>query len=148
MNGSRTFRIGLLAKIVLFMTAVLVPLAAITWWISVQRMTANLTAEFTSKGTAIAKSLASSGVDLLLTRDASTVQGVVDQFAAISGVKYVMVYDPQKTLVAHTFSPLVPAGIVDKNVVPGEAAQQIRDISYPDPVTGATQQIIDIGVAV
>ena len=148
MNGSRAFRIGLLAKIVLFMTAVLVPLAAITWWISVQRMTANLTDEFTSKGTAIAKSLASSGVDLLLTRDASTVQAIIDQFAAINGVKYVMVYDPQANLVAHTFSPLVPPGIVERNAVPGEAAQQVRDISYPDPVTGAVQNIIDIGVPV
>jgi len=148
MNGSRAFRIGLLAKIVLFMTAVLVPLAAITWWISVQRMTANLTDEFTSKGTAIAKSLASSGVDLLLTRDASTVQAIVDQFAAINGVKYVMVYDPQANLVAHTFSPLVPPGIVERNAVPGEVAQQVREISYPDPVTGAGQSIIDIGVPV
>jgi len=148
MNGPRTLRIGLLPKIVLFLTAVLVPLAAVTWWISVQRMTANLTDEFTSKGSAIARSLASSGVDLLLTRDASTVQAIVDQFAAINGVKYVMVYDPQANLVAHTFSPLVPPGIVERNAVPGEAAQQIRDISYPDPVTGAAQHIIDIGVPV
>ncbi len=148
MNKPRKLRFGLLPKIILFLAATLVPLAAITWWISVWALTTNLTEEFTSKGTAIAKSLASSGVDLLLTRDASTVQGTVDQFGAISGVKYVMVYDPQKTLVAHTFSPLVPAGIVDKNLVPGEAPQQIRNIAYPDPVTGAIQQIIDIGVPV
>src|SRR5436309_11199224 len=145
MNGSRAFRIGLLAKIVLFMTAVLVPLAAITWWISVQRVTANLTDEFTSRGTAIAKSLASSGVDLLLTRDAATVQAIVDQFAAINGVKYVMVYDPQANLVAHTFSPLVPPGIVERNAVPGEVAQQVREISYPDPVTGAGQSVMSVG---
>src|SRR5262249_29049380 len=63
-------------------------------------------------------------------------------------VKYVIVYDPQKTLVAHTFSPLVPAGIVDRNLVPGEVAQQVREIAYSDPVTGAVQQIIDIGVPV
>ena len=148
MNKPRKLRFGLLPKIILFLAATLVPLAAITWWISVQALTTSLTEEFTSKGTAIAKSLASSGVDLLLTRDASTVQGVVDQFGAINGVKYVMVYDPQRTLVAHTFSPLVPAGIVEKNLVPGEAAQQIRDITYPDPVTGAIQQMIDIGVPV
>src|SRR5206468_8908173 len=141
-------RFGLLPKIILFLAATLVPLASITWWISVQALTTNLTEEFTSKGTAIAKSLASSGVDLLLTRDASTVQGIVDQFGAINGVKYVMVYDPQRTLVAHTFSPLVPAGIVEKNLVPGEAPQQMREIAYPDPVTGAIQQIIDIGVPV
>src|SRR5204863_6675559 len=46
------------------------------------------------------------------------------------------------------FSPLVPPGIVERNAVPGEAAQQVRDISYPDPVTGAVQNIIDIGVPV
>lgn len=148
MNKQPKLRLGLLAKIILFLAVTLIPLAAITWWISIRALTTNLTEEFTSKGTAIAKSLASSGVDLLLTRDASTVQAIVDQFGAISGVKYVMVYDPQKTLVAHTFAPLVPAGIVDKNVVPGEAAQQIREISYPDPVTDAMQQIIDIGVPV
>lgn len=148
MNKPRKPRFGLLPKIILFLAATLVPLAAVTWWISVQALTRNMTEEFSSKGSAIAKSLASSGVDLLLTRDASTVQAIVDQFGAISGVKYVMVYDPQKTLVAHTFSPLVPAGIVEKNVVPGEAAQQIREIAYPDPVTGAEQRIIDIGVPV
>src|SRR2546426_7031413 len=148
MNKQRTVRLGLLGKIILFLAVTLVPLAAITWWISVRALTTNLTDEFTSKGTAIAKSLASSGVDLLLTRDASTVQATVDQFAAINGVKYVIVYDPQKTLVAHTFSPLVPAGIVDRNLVPGEATQQVRDIAYADPVTGAVQQIIDIGVPV
>jgi len=148
MNVKRILRLGLLGKIVLFLVLTLVPLATITWWISVRSLTTNMTEEFTSKGTAIARSLASSSVDLLLTRDASTVQAAIDQFAAISGVKYVMVYDSQKTLVAHTFSPLVPSGLVDRNLVPGEAAQQIRDIAYADPVTGAVQQIIDIGVPI
>jgi len=148
MKRQRPLRLGLLSKLILFLALTLVPLAAITWWISVRAITANLTDEFTSKGTAIARSLASSAVDLLLTRDASTVQGLVDQVGAINGVKYVMVYDQQKTLVAHTFAPLVPPGIVDRNLVPGDAAQQVREIAYPDPVSGATQQIIDIGVPV
>ena len=148
MKRQRPLRLGLLSKLILFLALTLVPLAAITWWISVRAITTNLTDEFTSKGTAIARSLASSAVDLLLTRDASTVQGLVDQVGAINGVKYVMVYDQQKTLVAHTFAPLVPPGIVDRNLVPGDAAQQVREIAYPDPVSGATQQIIDIGVPV
>src|SRR5262249_58497052 len=130
MNPQRILRLGLLGKIVLFLVVTLAPLATVTWWISVRALTTNLTDEFTSKGTAIARSLASSSVDLLLTRDASTVQATVDQFAAISGVKYVIIYDPQKTLIAHTFSPLVPATIVDRNLLPGEAAQQIRETSY------------------
>ena len=139
-------RFSLLAKIILFLVAVLVPLAGITWFTAVRALRGSLTEEFTSKGTAIANSLASSGPDLILTRDASTVQALVDQFAAISGVAYVMVYDSQRTLVAHTFAPLVPAGLIEKNLVPGDAAKQIRDLTYPDPVTGRPTAIIDIGV--
>jgi methyl-accepting chemotaxis protein len=144
----RKARFGLLLKIIMFLAVTLVPLAAITWWVSVQELRKSMTSEFTTKGTAIARSLASSGVDLLLTRDASTVQAIVDQFAAIPGVAYVMMYDPKKTLVAHTFAPLVPSGIVEMNMVPGETTQQIRDIEFADPVSGKIRQIIDIGVPV
>jgi methyl-accepting chemotaxis protein len=139
-------RFGLGTKIILFLAAVLIPLAAITWFVSVQTLRQRMTEEFTSKGTAIANSLASSGVDLILTRDASTVQALIDQFAGIGGVAYVMVYDPAKTQIAHTFVPFVPSDVVDKNLVPGDTAKQVREIEYADPVTGARRRIIDVGV--
>ena len=139
-------RIGVLTKIIVFLTLVLVPLAAVTWYVSVRTLRAQMTEEFTSKGTAIANSLASSGVDLILNRDASTVQALVDQFVSISGVAYVMVYDPQKTLIAHTFHPIVPPDVIDKNLVVGDTAKQVREIHYAHPVTGATRSIIDVGV--
>src|SRR5919108_94016 len=107
-------RFGLLPKIVLFLALVLVPLAAITWYVSVRTLRQRMTEEFTSKGTAIANSLASSGVDLILTRDASTVQALIDQFGAIGGVAYVMVYDRERTLIAHTFVQLVPVTASDE----------------------------------
>src|SRR5262249_48766808 len=96
-------RLGLLSKIVVFLAAILVPLAAITWYVSVREIEWKMTDEFTDKGTAIAKSLEKSGVDLILTRDASTVQSLVDQFAEIGGVAYVMVYDRDRTMIAHSF---------------------------------------------
>jgi methyl-accepting chemotaxis protein len=138
--------LGLLGKIVIFLVAVLVPLAALTWYVSARSIKAAMTEEFVSKGEAIAGSLASSGVDLISTRDASSVQSLVDEFARIRGVAYVMVYDPQKKLIAHTFSPSVPAGIVDKNLVPGTVARQQRDIAYQDPARKGSRDIIDIGV--
>jgi methyl-accepting chemotaxis protein len=143
---SRKLRFGLLAKIIVFLAAVLVPLAAVTWSISVQTLRQRMTEEFTSKGSAIANTLASSGVDLILTRDASTVQALIDQFAGISGVAYVMVYDPAKTQIAHTFVPFVPPDLVDRNLVAGDVARQVREIEYADPVSGAPRRIIDIGV--
>jgi twitching motility protein PilJ len=143
-------RVGLLTKIIVFLTVVLVPLAAVTWYVSVRTLREKMTEEFTSKGTAIANSLASSGVDLILNRDASTVQARVDEVIsgkdAITGVAYVMVYDPQKTLIAHTFHPIVPPDVIDKNLVPGDTAKQVRQISYAHPVTGAMRSIIDVGV--
>src|SRR6267142_2674263 len=149
MGNART-RFGLLPKIIVFLAAVLIPLAAVTWYASVRTLRAQMTDEFTSKGTAIANSLASSGVDLILNRDASTVQARVDEVIsgkdAISGVAYVMVYDPQKTLIAHTFHPIVPPDLIDKNLVPGETPKQVREIHYAHPVTGAMRSIIDVGV--
>ena len=64
------------------------------------------------------------------------------------GVAYVMVYDPAKTQIAHTFVPFVPPDVVDKNLVPGETAKQVREIEYADPVTGARRRIIDVGVPI
>jgi methyl-accepting chemotaxis protein len=141
-------RYGLLAKITTFMFLILIPLAALTWMISVQALRTNLTEEFTSKGTAIAKGLANSGVDLILTRDASTVQAQVDQVAGISGVAYVIVYDPQKTLIAHTFAPFVPAGLVDQNTVPGDWPQKVQDVTFKDPSGRGERDVIDIAVPV
>ena len=57
--------LGLLGKIVLFLVAALVPLAALTWYVSARAIRTSMTEEFTSKGEAIASSLASSGVDLI-----------------------------------------------------------------------------------
>ena len=142
----RRLGLGLLGKIVLFLVAVLVPLAAVTWYVSARSLRTNMTEEFTSKGEAIASSLASSGVDLISTRDASSVQSLVDDFARIRGVAYVMVYDPQKRFIAHTFSPSVPADIVNKNIVPGSVSRQERNIEYQDPARKITREIIDIGV--
>jgi methyl-accepting chemotaxis protein len=139
-------RLGLRGKMVLFLVAALIPLAAITWYVSARSLRTSMAAEFSSKGEAIASSLATSGVDLISTRDASSVQSLVDEFAKIRGVAYVLVYDPQKTLIAHTFSPVVPAGIVDKNLVPGNVARQVREIEYQDPARRATRQITDIGM--
>lgn len=140
-------RFGLLAKITLFLVLVLLPLAAVSWTIAYRSLQENMTREFTDKGSAIANSLASSGADLIVNRDASTVQGQVDEFAKIQGVAYVMVYDPKAVLIAHTFAPVVPKGIIEKNAVAGQVTKpQVREITYPDPGSGREREIIDIGV--
>jgi len=51
-------RFGLARKIILFVAAVLLPLGAVTWTLSVWAIRESMTDEFTSKGTAIATGLA------------------------------------------------------------------------------------------
>src|SRR6476659_7356485 len=146
--GSRV-RFGLLAKITVFLAVVLVPLAVVSWMVAYRSLQDSLTREFTEKGSAIATSLASSATDLIASRDASTVQTRADEFARISGVAYVIVYDPQGTFVAHTFGPVVPKGLVEKNVVPGHATRpQVQQVAYADPRTGGERDVVDIGMPV
>ena len=42
---------------------------------------------------------------------------------------------------------MVPKGIIEKNVVPGQAARpQVQELTYLDPRGGSERAIIDIGV--
>src|SRR6266852_7379229 len=72
----------------------------------------HLTAQYRSKGTALAKSIADSSVEILLNSDAATVQAIIDQFLDIEGVSYVFVVDAQGAIIAHTFVPRIPAELL------------------------------------
>ena len=139
-------RFGLRAKIILLGAGVLIPLAILTWFISVESLRRNMTQEFTSKGVSIAEGLANSAVDPILSRDASTDQALVDQYVVNSGVAYVLVYDAHNAIIAHTFVPRVPPALIEQHRRAGTQSQQVREIRYADPATGTERQIIDVAV--
>jgi signal transduction histidine kinase len=139
-------RFGLTAKIVLLGAGVLIPLAALSWFIAVESLRRNMTQEFTSKGVSIAESLANSAVDPILSRDASTDQALVDQYVGNSGVAYVLVYDAHNAIIAHTFVPRVPPTLIEQHQKAGNQSQQVREIRYVDARTGMERQIIDAAV--
>lgn len=104
----------------------------------------HLTSEYKSKGSAIANSIASSSVEMLLNRDASTVQTVIDQYInPTGGVAYVFVVDDQGTIISHTFVPRIPVEVgqvtsgpreKEKTVVqslPIQGLGNVIDISAP-----------------
>ena len=93
---------------------------------------ASLIEEFTNRGTAITSSIANSSVELLLNRDASTIQSTIDQFLdPSSGVAYVFVVDDQKQFIAHTFVPGIPSEVL--GIARGEKDRTIiRDVSIAD----------------
>ena len=106
MKLSRLFKKTLFIMIVLFGT-----IATGTSLLSGWNLYRSLTSEFQSKGTAIAKSIADSSVEILLNRDASTLQAVIDQFITINGVSYVFVIDLHGEVVSHTFVPGIPTEV-------------------------------------
>ena len=104
---SKLFKKTLLIIIILFIV-IAVTIAISSGW----NLYKDLVQEYKSKGTAIAKSIAGSSVETLLSRDASTIQSMIDQFLEISGVSYVFVVDSQGEIISHTFVPNVPDEIL------------------------------------
>jgi len=105
---SKLFKKTLLIIIILFIV-ISFTIAVSSGW----NIYKDLTQEYKSKGTAIAKSIAGSSVETLINRDASTVQAMIDQYLEIIGVSYVFVVDAQGEIVSHTFVPSVPEEILN-----------------------------------
>jgi class 3 adenylate cyclase len=107
MKTSRLFTKTLILIVILFGV-----IATATSVLSGWTLYRGLTGEYQSKGIAIAKSVADSSAEILLNRDLSTVQAIIDQFGEIGGVAYVFVSDGQGEIVSHTFVPAVPTEVL------------------------------------
>ncbi|SDK86390.1 PAS domain S-box-containing protein [Maridesulfovibrio ferrireducens] len=93
--------------------------------------------EYISKGKSIASSIAGSSVEILLNRDSSTIQSMIDQFKAIDGAAYVYVQDENGDIISHTFVPCVPEILKHSTSHPDEIS--VREITLPE-----TGKVIDI----
>ncbi len=111
MKSSRLFTKTLVLLVLLFgVTAV--STAVLSAWM----LGRHLTAQYESKGQAIAESIARSSVDILLYRDAATVQAMIDQYleeGKVQGVAYVFVVDANDEMISHTFTPGIPHEVAD-----------------------------------
>ena len=107
MKTSRLFTKTLILIVILFGI-----IATATSVLSGWTLYRSLTAEYQSKGIAIAQSVADSSAEILLNRDLSTVQAIIDQFGEIGGVAYVFVSDAQGEIISHTFVPAVPKEVL------------------------------------
>ena len=121
-------RSRLLTKVLIGEVLLFAAIGLITSGLAAYTLYTRLSSEFLSKGTAIANSIANASDELILTRDASTIQSLVDQFREIRGVGYVFVVDGDGVIVSHTFVPAVPAELqaIERLRWTDSGADQIR----------------------
>ena len=70
-----------------------------------------LTGNFLKDSKAIARGIADSNVDVIVSQNYSALQSIIDQFVDIGGIAYVFVVDENGVIIAHTFVPGVPKEI-------------------------------------
>jgi serine phosphatase RsbU (regulator of sigma subunit) len=106
---SKLFKKTLLIIIILFGI-----IATLTSALSGWNIYSGLSKEFISKGLSIANSISGSSVEILLNRDLSTLQSLIDQYLDIKGVSYVVVVNNEGEIVSHTFVPSVPTEVIEQ----------------------------------
>ncbi|HAK87763.1 MAG: hypothetical protein A2X55_09580 [Nitrospirae bacterium GWB2_47_37] len=122
MRVSKLFRKNLKIVILLFLF-ISTAIAVLSGWI----IKSYLFSEYRSKGIAISNSIAGSSTEIILNRDLSTLQAIIDQFREIEGVSYIYITDDKGEVVSHTFVPGIPEGIRHTN--PAKDKTTIMDIT-------------------
>ncbi|SMP65747.1 PAS domain S-box-containing protein [Desulfonatronum zhilinae] len=155
MKSSKLFRKTLLAMIIIFGAMATVSSLYSGWTLHRQLMLEN-----ESKGVAIARSIANSSTELLLNRDAATVQAVIDQYLEIKNVAYVYVQDRSGDVISHTFTPRAPEELlrlrpssatdrmpyheIDLQKVKVPALGMVLDIAHP--ILGGLAGTVHVGM--
>lgn len=150
MRTSKLFQVSVVTQIILF--AVLAIATSFLFSVTIRQL---LTDEFTSKGIAISNSIASASIEVLLNRDASTLQSTIDQFIDRErGVAYIFVADDQGQLVSHTFVPGIPPEIIpiiqgakDKPILRDIRIASLGDfIDIASPILGGVAGYVHVGM--
>lgn len=123
MSMSRFFRRTLIHLLALFLVLAICTSLLTSW-----TLYRHMHAEYTSKGIAIARSIASTSVEVLLNRDPSTTQAMIDQFLDIQGTGYVLVVDSKGDIISHTFVPSIPGDIL---ALPKQSETTVTRVTVP-----------------
>ncbi len=82
-----------------------------TSFLCIYTVDTHLSEEYESNSRGIAKAIADSSVDIILNRDLSTLQSLIDQFMEIQGIGYIYITNEHGEHLAHTFVPGIPENI-------------------------------------
>lgn len=84
--------------------------------LSIYSVDAHLSKEYESNSKGIAKTIADASVDIILNRDLSSLQSLIDQFVEIQGISYIYITNENGEFLAHTFVPGIPSEIMASDV--------------------------------
>lgn len=96
-------------KILIPMIILYLIVGLVIYFITTNSIKATLQAEFASKGKTIINTLSSSVQETILNKDASAVQGYIDQYRNVEGISFIFIIDENNNIIAHTFYPKVPS---------------------------------------
>ena len=88
--------------------------------VSIYSVDLHLTSEYEENSRDIAKTIADASVDIILNRDLSSLQSLIDQFVEIQGISYIYIVNDQDEYLAHTFVPGIPDEILESERRVGE----------------------------
>ena len=107
MNVQKLFRRPLFGIFLLFGI-----IAVSTSWVCIATVDSQLSEEYESNSRGIAQTIADASVDIILNRDLSALQSLIDQFLEIQGISYIYIVNEDGEFLAHTFVPGIPAEIL------------------------------------
>lgn len=111
-----------------------------------------MTREYLSKGEAVARSIANSSAEVLLNRDAATIQSYLDLYLEIPGISYVFVADADGIVIAHTFVPAPPpdlCALMELTPEPSSRSLTIDGSTYIDvvvPILAGVAGYVHVGM--
>ncbi len=103
MRASRLFKRSLVLILAL-LSVVTVSITAFSGW----HLYTHLTAEYKSKGKAVAQTIADTNIRTLVGRDVWTLHAAIDRYQEMEGISYVYVVNASGEIVTHTFAFGVP----------------------------------------
>ena len=106
----------LFQKTTFAITALFALIGISTSVLSINAVDSHLTQEYESNSKGIAKTIADASVDIILNRDLSSLQSLIDQFLVIQGISYIYINNEDGEFLAHTFVPGIPEEILHSDV--------------------------------
>ncbi|OIO00664.1 MAG: hypothetical protein AUJ49_09450 [Desulfovibrionaceae bacterium CG1_02_65_16] len=101
----------LLVRLLLFLVAAFGLMAVSTAYMAARELNSMLAEEYKARALAIARSIADGNSELLLQRNAGSVQAAIDQHQEMGDLSYILVVDATGEIIAHTFVPVVPRAV-------------------------------------